>query len=1390
MEPEHDVSSEDEEKSGSLDNEIHIPRLHLQPQQLGVTWTNLTVKGVSADSTINENVFSQFNSVQQFKESRKPSPLKTIIDSSHGHVKPGQMLLVVGRPGAGCTTLLKMLSNRRNGYKSIEGEVSFGSMDHKEASNYPGQIVMSSEEEVFFPTLTVSQTMDFATRMKIPTQIPDGQTPEEYRLTQRDHILKLLGIDHTLSTKVGNEFIRGVSGGERKRVSIAECLATRGSIFCMDNSIRGLDASTALEFTRALRALTDILGLTTICTFYQAGNGIFNLFDQVLVLDHGKQIFYGPREQAVPFMQDLGFYFEPSANIGDSLAGVTIPSQRMIRKGYEDRFPRTAEEIRAAYEKSDIKKEMESTYKYPGSQNATQVTQAFKENVLSEKHKSVPKTSGLTVAFLTQVKHCTARQYQILWGDKPTLFIKQVSILIQALLTGSLFYSASADSTGLFIKGGAIFLAALYPALLAMSETTDSFTGRPVLAKHREFAFYHPAAFCIAQIAADIPVLLVLLTHFSLILYFMVGLKMTAGAFFTFYFCLIATSLAFASFFRFIGAAFPNFEAASKVSGFAIAAIATYAGYMIQKPQMHPWFVWIFWINPMSYAFDALLSNEFRGQNIDCAGPNLVPLGQSYTDKANQACTGIRGAPIGATSLTGDEYLGSLSFNPDRIWGNIGVVLAWWVFYTVLTIVFTSRWKSASDGGRSLLVPRETVHLVRERRTGEDIESQAQEKELAGSSTDSSAVPSSANSLNKQLLQNKSVFTWKNLSYTVNTPDGERKLLDDVYGWVKPGMLGALMGSSGAGKTTLMDVLAQRKTDGKITGSILVDGRELSLSFQRSAGYCEQLDVHERMSTVRESLEFAALLRQSRDTPDADKIRYVDSIIDLLELHDIEHTLIGRPGNGLSVEQRKRVTIGVELVSKPEILIFLDEPTSGLDGQAAFGIVRFLRKLADIGQAVLVVIHQPSASLFAQFDTLLLLQKGGRMSYFGDIGENGATVKDYFARHGAPCPDATNPAEHMIDVVSGSLSKTHDWHQVWLDSPEHKRALENLDSLVSDAASKPPGTEDDGHEFAASHWTQTRILMNRMNRALYRDVEYVNNRVFLHIGSALFNGFSFWMIGDSVSDLQLRLFTIFNFIFVAPGVFAQLQPLFLERRDVYEAREKKSKTYSWPAFVTALIVSEIPYLLFSGLLYFVCWYYTVGFPTSSARAGATLLIMLLYEFLYTGMGQFVAAYAPNAIFAALVNPVIIGVLVSFCGVLVPYAQITAFWRYWLYYLDPFNYLMGAMLVFTTWGVDVQCRENEYAIFDPPQNQTCGDYLSEYLLGAGASSRLLDASATQACRVCQYKSGSEYLQGLNLMEYRTGWRNVGIVTLFCFSSYALVYGLMKLRTKATKKAEGK
>ena len=229
--------------------------------------------------------------------------------------------------------------------------------------------------------------------------------------------------------------------------------------------------------------------------------------------------------------------------------------------------------------------------------------------------------------------------------------------------------------------------------------------------------------------------------------------------------------------------------------------------------------------------------------------------------------------------------------------------------------------------------------------------------------------------------------------------------------------------------------------------------------------------------------------------------------------------------------------------------------------------------------------------------------------------------------------------------------------------------------------------------------------------------------------------------------------------------------------------------YSWKAFVTGLVISEMPYLVICAILYFLTFYYTAGFSSKSSATGPSFLMMLLYEFLYTGIGQFIAAYAPNATAAALANPVFIFSMVGYCGVFVPYQQIVDGLRYWLYWINPFKYLMSGLLVFPNWDIVVECSENELALFDPPANQTCGQYLEGYKMSPyGMASNLLNPDAQTGCQVCQYQYGSDWLKSLNIKAHYHGWRDIGIVAIFVCSSYAIVYLLMKLRTKKSKRAE--
>jgi ABC-type multidrug transport system ATPase subunit len=179
-------------------------------------------------------------------------------------------------------------------------------------------------------------------------------------------------------------------------------------------------------------------------------------------------------------------------------------------------------------------------------------------------------------------------------------------------------------------------------------------------------------------------------------------------------------------------------------------------------------------------------------------------------------------------------------------------------------------------------------------------------------------------------------------------------------------------------------------------------------------------------------LNFSAILRQPKSTPHAEKLAYVDEVIKVLEMEAYADAVVGVPGEGLNVEQRKRLTIGVEMAAKPALLLFLDEPTSGLDSQTAWSICALLRKLADNGQAILCTIHQPSAVLFQEFDHLLFLAKGGKTVYFGEIGEHSKTLTNYFERNGSiPCGHDENPAEWMLTV---SLLFPHATHMLIIRS--------------------------------------------------------------------------------------------------------------------------------------------------------------------------------------------------------------------------------------------------------------------------------------------------------------------------------------------------------------------
>ncbi|KAJ3155803.1 hypothetical protein HK101_001517 [Irineochytrium annulatum] len=257
-----------------------------------------------------------------------------------------------------------------------------------------------------------------------------------------------------------------------------------------------------------------------------------------------------------------------------------------------------------------------------------------------------------------------------------------------------------------------------------------------------------------------------------------------------------------------------------------------------------------------------------------------------------------------------------------------------------------------------------------------------------------------------------STLAFDKLSY--NLQNG-KKILNQVSGVARAGQVFAIMGPSGAGKSTFLDIIAAKEKRGKISGSVLTDGRELHPSAYRSLiGFVDQEDLLMPTLTVRETLMFSATLRLPECISALERTRRVDEIIATLGLTHIANSRVGGFGfRGISGGEKRRLSIGVELVTSPAVL-FLDEPTSGLDSSSALSVVRTLADLAHVhGKTVVFTIHQPRSDVFTLFDQVLVLARGSTV-YCGPARDAGS----YFREHGAPCPEGYNIADHLLDIAT------------------------------------------------------------------------------------------------------------------------------------------------------------------------------------------------------------------------------------------------------------------------------------------------------------------------------------------------------------------------------------
>ncbi|GAA6001439.1 uncharacterized protein JCM10292_006254 [Rhodotorula paludigena] len=1360
----------------------------VQRRDLGVTFKDLTVLGEGSGVSYGPSLTGAIKSIpalpKMIAQARHPKT-KVILDGFTGDVRPGEMLLVLGRPGSGCSSFLKTLSAHVESFKGVEGTLSYdGATKEEMAKHHRGDLAYLPEDDHHLGHLTVGQTLTFASAARTPAKGGRTEPRKETIARKRDVLLSLFGLKHTFHTKVGDDIVRGVSGGERKRVSIAELMTTGCKVGCHDNSTRGLDASTAVEYCRALRIATDLGNLTTVLSIYQAGEQLYELFDKVAVLMDGRLIYFGPMGEAVEYFKEMGYEPQPRQTSADFLVAVTDPKGRFPREGCEDKVPKTADEFVRYWKDNQLYKDMAKTVdeqlQSQESQDGQGRIQAFRDSARKDRVKRQSEKSPYLISYPMMVRLAMTRRFQMQMGDMATLAIVSIAALFQAIIIGSVYFQMPKDTSGFFSRGGVIFFAILYNSFTGMAEITSSYAQRPIVVRQRGYAMLRPSADIFALTLVDIPFKFITIFIFDLVLYFMVGLGYTADQFFLFLLFTFITNMAMLILFRALASANRHESNATTMAGIVVLIIAIYVGYAIPRPSMRVYFRWLSYAQPVSFGFEALMANEFRRLNVPCA--QLAPSGPGYEGitPANQVCTTAGGEP-GSATVDGLAYLQTnFGYSWGNVWRNFGFIWAYLIFFLGINLITYEYQRDETVAGGIMLfrrghAPKELVDAIEAPGSGSDEEK-----------GDSSARPNieenvSDDEKNKAADTLKSatdVFTFRNVNYDIPVKGGTRRLLDGVSGYVAPGKMTALMGESGAGKTTLLNVLAQRVSTGVVTGDMLVNGRPLPISFQRQTGYCQQQDTHMATTTVREALVFSALLRQPRTTPKQEKLDYVEEIIKLLEMESFAEALVGEVGMGLNVEQRKRLTIGVELAAKPALLIFLDEPTSGLDSQSSWSIMLLLRKLADHGQAILATIHQPSSELFQTFDRLLLLKKGGQTVYFGDLGENSKTMLEYFhARTDKHCGERDNPAEYILDVIgAGASAKTDkDWSGLWNESDEAKRVQEQIDKFHDEKknkASQADESPDSGRGYAAPMFVQFGIVLKRVFQHYNRDPTYVLAKLMLNIVAGLFIGFSFWMSPHDQTGTQNFLFAVFMAVVLSAPLSQQLQPKFLGLRTLYAARERPSRMYSWPVFVATSIIVEMPYNIVCGTIFFLCWYWTVGFPTETNRAGYAYFMHVLFELYFPTFAQAVASFSPTPMAASVLFSTLFSFVIIFNGVVQPYAQLPYFWRSWMYRLTPFTYLIEGLVANAMGGVRLSCTYPQFQIVVPPGGQDCAAYLSEFAARSGGYSEVLPDGS---CGYCTYASGDAYLATLN-MSFSHRWRNTGFfIAYIIFNIFAVFLG---------------
>ncbi|KAG4929458.1 hypothetical protein JHK86_046419 [Glycine max] len=1109
---------------------INLPTVELRYQNLCVEAECKIVQGKPIPTlwnTLKEWIFDTTKLPVLKSQNSKIS----IIKSANGIIKPGRMTLLLGPPASGKTTLLLALAGKLGHSLKVQGEISYNGHMLEEFIPQKSSAYVS-QYDLHIPEMTVRETLDFSARcqgvgsrskllMEVSRKekeggiVPDPDLDAYMKATsinglksslQTDYILKILGLDICADTLVGDPIRRGISGGQKKRLTTGEMIVGPTKALFMDEISNGLDSSTTFQIISCLQHLVHITDATALISLLQPAPETFDLFDDVILMAEGKIVYHGPCDYILEFFEDSGFKCPQRKGTADFL-------QEVISKKDQAKYWNSTEK---PYSYVSIDQFIEKFKDCPfGLKLKEELSKPFDK---SQSHKNALVFKKYSLTKWELFNACMMREILLMKKNSFVYVFKSTQLVIVAFVAMTVFIRTRMTVD---VLHGNYFMGSLFYSLIILlvdgfPELSMTVSRLAVIYKQKELCFFPAWAYTIPSAVLKIPLSLLESFIWTTLSYYVIGYSPEIGRFFRQFLLLFIIHVTSVSMFRFIASVCQTVVASVTAGTVTILVVLLFGGFIIPKPYMPSWLQWGFWVSPLTYGEIGLTVNEFLAPRWEKMSGNRT-LGQQVLES--------RG----------------LNFDGYFYWISIAALIGFTVLFNVgFTLMLT--FLNSPARSRTLISSEKHSELQGQQ---ESYGSVGADKKHVGSMVGSTVQTRKGGLV---LPFQPLAVAFHDVQYYVDSPlemrnrgftEKRLQLLSDITGSLRPGILTALMGVSGAGKTTLMDVLCGRKTGGIIEGEIRIGGYpKVQETFARVSGYCEQNDIHSPNITVEESVMFSAWLRLPSQIDAKTKAEFVNEVIHTIELDGIKDSLVGMPNiSGLSTEQRKRLTIAVELVANPSI-IFMDEPTTGLDARAAAVVMRAVKNVVGTGRTVACTIHQPSIDIFEAFDELILMKAGGRLTYAGPLGKHSSRVIEYFESiPGVPkIKDNYNPSTWMLEVTSRSAEAELgiDFAQIYRESTLYEQNKE----LVEQLSSPPPNSRDlyfPSH-FPQNGWEQFKACLWKQHLSYWRSPSYNLMRIIFVAVSSLLFGILFWKQGKKINSQQ-DVFNVFGAMYSAALFF-------------------------------------------------------------------------------------------------------------------------------------------------------------------------------------------------------------------------------------------------------------